>query len=314
MRKKLLILIAATFVLALIAVMGVARTEASAEDIRFTLETRYGNPSAAEGLAIHGFRAWLSNSALGKDSSAVWDYDLKIENGTPVLKSLRYDRNIVVTGTEGWRENDLEDEISRRRDVSASDPDGIFTYRCVREGENHKVMITGSSGELLHSVILPDDKVDKASYPVIYPGRGSAVIIFVRDRVQYHPARGINYEEVFCVTSDGNVYSISNTTYDGYYLWNAHADLQAASNGDRATLISRNWSVKNYDETGSILSSDYLLNSPCVWIFGPDGLIYFGIIRCSLDEVYNGLPEPRTYSYYGYRNYVVLDSNMSVEW
>ncbi len=114
------------------------------------------------------------------------------------------------------------------------------------------------------------------------------------------------------------MYSISYTTYDDaglqYYLWNAHADLQAASNGDRTALISRNWSVINYDEAGSILSSDYLLNSPCVWIFGPDGLIYFGIIRCSLDEVYNGLPEPRTDSYYGYRNYVVLESNMSVEW
>lgn len=83
MKKKIVVLAVLLIALAGANVFCAGRAVAAADDISFTLETVYGDPSIIDGLEIHGIQAALSDGPGAQDYT-IWTSDVKIENGEPV--------------------------------------------------------------------------------------------------------------------------------------------------------------------------------------------------------------------------------------
>ena len=83
MKKKVVVLAVLLIALAGANAFCAGRTVAAADDISFTLETVYGDPSIIEGLEIHNIEAALSDGSVAQNYT-IWTSDVKIENGKPV--------------------------------------------------------------------------------------------------------------------------------------------------------------------------------------------------------------------------------------
>ncbi|MBQ6670773.1 MAG: hypothetical protein IJM80_04020 [Firmicutes bacterium] len=84
MNKKSILLAALVAALAVLTAFCSGRALGSADDISFTLETVYGDPSAIEGLEIHDIVTALHDGPYPTKDNTVWTSSVRIENGRPV--------------------------------------------------------------------------------------------------------------------------------------------------------------------------------------------------------------------------------------
>ena len=297
MKRYLVILIALIVILSAAVAYGAGKIDETADKVEFRLETMYGDPAAANGVEISGMLSAVRtyNAATRKTTYFCWTSTLGIEDGKLLLKDVTVEKSVDYY--------ELFDRVAIKTplsyDTSVDDLDGSCTYRCFYQDGTYNLEIRDKKTDAVTFTTTVDDADGLYSdngFPMLFAGHGSAVLAFVSERQDLILKKyALNSKSMICVTSEGKMTSIQLGAYDfngiRFYPLGGTGFAVMASKGDRIVLVRR-WPVlAHLDGTGGITADNrsYLQNSPEIWVFGPDGLEFMGICRCSLDD--------RPYSY-----------------
>lgn len=295
--KKILILI-----LVLIIVFGVftfhaqSGISASAERPEFYLDTFFGDPSSAEGLEIRDFIFMLQDEQYDSRKCYTWKADMRIAGGKAEIISMSSERDAIheyLGIMRPWPEDLTDSDMVGRQSPSISDLNGKYVYKAYTKDGYYCLDVTdAATGSVLHTVTIGEHGFTgfDHEYPKLFAGRGSVVVAIVQD-LQESPqygwlcARG----PICCVTADGKIISLPGRTYTfrgyNFYVAGNTGVIAASSNGDRFAVIGREQSCAIWNEAGEVIGRDFMPCSQAVWVFGPSGLEYMGLIRCSLEGV-----------------------------
>ena len=294
MKKALILILALIIIFGAVSVFAESRIAASAEDLEFRIDSLYGDVSSAEGLEIQGFLS-ITRELYAADRCDTWLSDIKIENGQPELISVEYVHNANIDPSlpdESWQDPEVSSNPVERQSPEINDLEKSIVYKVYpRDGFYYADVTDAGSGNILYTVEI--EKCDgEHVFPKLFAGRGSVVIAIVEDRYVFSSkpdgweATGHN---IYCLTAEGKLLKVEDKNFDSgtlrFFLTEANGAITATSIGERFAVVQRSYAVKPIrNEAGDVIDQDILFNAQTIWIFGPSGLDYLGLIRCSLDD------------------------------
>ena len=294
MKKALILILALIIVFGAVSAFAESRIAASAEDLEFRVDSLYGDISSAEGLEICGFLS-ITREMLALDRCDTWLSDIKIENGQPKTVSVEYvhDANINPSlPDESWQDPEVSSDPVERQQPQIKDLEKNIVYKVYpKEGYYFADVTDAGSGKVLYTVEI--EKCDgEHVFPKLFAGRGSVVIAIVEDKF-IHSSKPDGWtatgHNIYCLTAEGKLFKVEEKNFDSgtlrFYLTEAYGAITATSVGERFAVVQRSYFSKaTRNEAGEVVGEDFLANAQTIWIFGPSGLEYLGLLRCSLDD------------------------------
>ena len=318
MKRYLLILIALIVLLSAAVAGGAAQIGASGYKLQYSLETLCGDPSAANGLEISGVKSGFQYSDGSTNRLMYcWTSSLGIEDGDLKLRSVDVNK---TTGIMEYYAQSAAPELTKR-DVSAEDRNGSFVYRCFYRDSNYYLEVTDKkSGKVTFSSKV-EYGFENYTYPVLFAGRGSAVLCFAQNDPNVAVYRSYFFDTfALCVTADGELIELPEYTYrfadSVFYPVGGSSFVSVSSLGNRFAIVKRSLYRTEYDEKDEFVSNREASNSPEIWVFGPEGLEFMGICNCNLDERQTHVTETRgqIHSISWYDPMIFLKMEMQLTW
>lgn len=322
MKKILIVILALIVVFGAFAVHAEGKISASAERPEFRLETFYGDPSAAEGLEIKDCVFMLQDEQYNNGSKYyTWKVDMKISGGAVEITSMSSERDAVYDDLglmKPWPDEMVDKDIVARQSPQMADLNGKYVYKAYPKDGYYCLDVTdAATGTVLHSVTLCERDASGSEYPKLFAGRGSVAVALVQDYSARDPAYGwmVAKDFVCCVTADGEMINIPDRQFtfkgENFFVARGTGFIAASSNEDRFAVVQRDNVHAIRNDAGEVIGIDYMPCSQAVWVFGPSGLEFMGLIRCSLDRVVqtvvssDGISENTRWPFPNYKYYEI---------
>ena len=296
MKKILILILALIVVFGAFAVYAEGKISASAERPEFWLETFYGDPSAAEGLEIKDCVFMLQDEQYNNGGKYyTWKVDMKISGGTVGITSMSSERDAVYKDLAvmmPWPDDMVDRDIVARQSPQIADLNGKYVYKAYPKDGYYCLDVTdAATGTVLHSVTVCECATGVFEYPKLFAGRGSVVVALVQDYSARDPVYGwvVANDFVCCVTADGEMINIParQFTFKGetFFVARGTGFISATSKGGKFAVVQRDYEHAIRNDAGEVIGIDFMPCSQAVWVFGPSGLEFMGLIRCSLEGV-----------------------------